>query len=242
MSFLSLPPELRLQIYALLPEFRSNPNMPITIASGNVLAPPLCRTSRLLRHETLPLYAQNTSFTFWLASGLEQKRLISLGMDHWLCALGSTGLARLSTLNFNRNWELSRPSRGQHHVGFYVNLKRDLTVMGAQTSRRWQMSMGTYPIVKDLSGMRLQSVQLLERSVIARLQREDAVADDASGDVSVTAEANGQLDFTRADFEYVIAAMDVIARHPFSTFEPQEEAKQRQLVAFEKMREELAAL
>nr|OQO18635.1 hypothetical protein B0A51_14367 [Rachicladosporium sp. CCFEE 5018] len=241
MSLIVLPPELRLQIYALLPEFRSSPHASIRVTSSSTQIPALCRTSRLLRQETLPLYAQSATFAIELTAGLDPQRLVSQELHGWLNALGPYGLARLSRLNFSRHWELSRPSRGQHHVGFYVFLVRDLAGLGAQASRRWQMNVGTYPIVKDLSGMRLQSVQLLERSVIARLQREDALA-DASRELKLTAEVHGQQDFTRADFEYVIAAMDVIARHPFSTFEPQEEAKQRQLVAFEKMREELAAL
>jgi hypothetical protein len=120
MSFLSLPTELRLRIYDLLPELKKDRIETVT-AYSSCLTPAVCRTSTLLRRETLPIFAANSLFSFPIddAPGLWARRV-----ECWTQALGPAAISRVRSLQFSQHWKITQPMRWMRHVGFYLRVER----------------------------------------------------------------------------------------------------------------------
>ena len=241
-GLLTLPAELRLRIYDYLPDLSKDKQL--YIAAGNALTPHICRTSKLLREETIPLFACNANFSISLAANPNSGNWLTNAMTVWLDGLGDTGLIKMSKLILSRHWELSKPTRNQNHVGFYLKLERDNSRKDRNQPGtylpKWKTTVGTYPVANDMRGMRRESAELLKKIVAARLEcghAEEATINGGSG-------TSGPRSFTREDLELIIRAIDVIARHPFSTIELDQdhEGKQRRRNAFEKMEQELLLL
>jgi hypothetical protein len=232
MGLLSLPAELRLRIYDFLPDLQGTGNT-ITIVSGRVLTPHISRTNKLLRQETLSLYARNARFAIYLTASSGPDRLLSSAMTSWLNDLAGAGLARMSELFLSRNWEMSKPTRGQGHSGFY--LKLDAGKDGPATSASsWKSTIGTWPIANNMKGMRLKSAEFLQQMVISRLEGIDH--DEGNATIG--------LGFAPNDLKFVIGAMDIVARHPFSAYDGDlgGDSEQRKRSEFERMERELMLL
>lgn len=119
MALSTLPPELRLRIYDYLPDVVDRRSVAITDAKG--LMPSICRTSRQIHQETIPIYAENTHFT--IDTSEDSREGASL-LTRWLAALGPSGVRRIRSLQLSRHWDASQPTRWQGHVGFYVRLEK----------------------------------------------------------------------------------------------------------------------
>ncbi|TKA51334.1 hypothetical protein B0A55_12474 [Friedmanniomyces simplex] len=199
----ALPVELRLHIYQYLPELR--PGRHETVAPHIPLTPGICRASKWLRRETLPLYAGNAHFSLQTDEDAYPKgNRVSI----WLDALGSDKASKhVRSFQLSRHWSIKEPTRWQGHVGFYFRLERVVD--------RWQTSAGTYPIANDTRGLRAESVRLLLRVV-----RETVISD---------VEARERRRLRRSDVECIAAAMDVVASRPFSPYdtEQSEEGRRR---------------
>ena len=227
MSLLSLPAELRLRIYDELPDFNHSIRQNVTISSGHALTPALSRTNRLIRRETLPLYARNSHF----AIPLEEQSALSRGfrtpLDVWLDGLGETGVSRLHILLLSQHWKITQPTRWQTHVGFYLRLEHgtpDSDVAGQNTG--WKSSIGTYPIAKDIGGMRLESVELLQRHFVAYLAWACQKRRLDNGEPG--SPPNAVLSLTLSDFTFIVEAMKIVARHPISTYDLDQDQQGRQ--------------
>lgn len=240
-GLLTLPAELRLRSYDYLPDLSSD-NM-LYIAAGNTLTPHICRTNKLIRQETLPLFAQNRAF--WI--NLAAKRNCTSWFDNattvWTNGLGDLGLAKLSKLTLSRHWELSKPTRNQAHVGFYLKLERQgvCNANEKQPMPKWQTTVGTYPVANDMRGMRRESAELLKKIVVDRLGCGRRDGEDATNSPETL---HGPRGFTRSDLEFLLRAIDIIARHPFSTqdLDQDDQSKQRRRSVFQQMEEELMLL
>ncbi|KAK4569934.1 hypothetical protein LTR86_002904 [Recurvomyces mirabilis] len=191
MSLLGLPAELRNAIYQYLEELQ--PGRHETVAPNVKLTPRICRASRWLRQETLPLYGDEDCYP-------EGDR-ISL----WLETLGDA-IKHVRSFQISRHWNISQPTRYQGHVGFYLRME----LIG----HVWQMRGGTYPVVKDRSGMRMESVELLQYAV-----RENVLG-------FLNGRERQQLH--QLDIRYIASAMDLVALHPISTFDLQQSEAGRQ--------------
>lgn len=212
MSLLCLPAELRMNIYQYLPDlafFRH-----VTISPSSPLTPAICRSSHVLREETLPLYAKTA---FFIIQTDEKGRL-----DSWLRALEANAIFKVQGLQLSRHWKLEHPTRWQGHVGFYIRLQRTRDI--------WSCTVGTYPYANDMRGMRLESVEFLKRVVMKRLRPKSAWM-----------EAKGLV---KADVEFLVRAMNVVASHPIPTSDmaPGEDGNRRRQIAWARMKMELDAL
>nr|POE65032.1 hypothetical protein CFP56_34700 [Quercus suber] len=186
MDFTDLPAELRVQIYSHLPDLR--PGRRIVVGPRTHLLPAICQVSRQTRHETVPLYAGHCHFAVECYDRPTVRP--------WTQALGAHGLGAVGSVQLSRHWRILRPSQGQGHVGFYLRLERSLD------DGTWRCTTGTYPFAKDTRGMRLQSIDLLRRMVM------DGLALEGRG------KAERGLGLSADDFEFVAAAMEIVASHP----------------------------
>lgn len=224
-NLLSLPPELLSHILSFLPDLLPTSN-PTIVGPSTPLTPSICRASRALRREALPLYASSRSFV------IQTDEPCSHHEDRvhaWLDALGDEGVRFVRSLQLSMHWRLARPSRWMGHVGFYVRVQ--LLGGGGRGAGEWKCERGTYPIVNDVRGMRLESVNLLQQVVGGRLlQAKDGV--------------KGRRGLTRADVEFVVRAMEIVARHPIEAFdlEQSQEGRRGRRTVFEGMERELRGL
>ena len=216
MGLLDLPTELRMQIIEHLEDFW--PGGHETIGPNVRLTPTICRVSRVLREEALPLYAKTSCFIIQTDDDLH---VSNDRVQLWLQALGEEALAQVQSLQLSRHWKLKQPSRWQGHVGFYVRLQL--------VDKVWQCTAGTYPIANDMRGMRLESVDLLRHTVTKRLSRISAL---------------GGKGICRADVEFIVEAMNVVSSHPISTFdtEQSEAGRRRRREVWANMEQKLVAL
>ena len=212
MGVLDLPAELRMAIYGHLPDLASFRH--VTISPNNPLTPAICRTSHVLREETLPLYA---STAFFIIQIDEKARL-----DSWLGALDANAISKVQGLQLSKHWNLEHPTRWQGHVGFYIRLQRTRDI--------WSCTVGTYPYANDMRGMRLESVEFLKRVVMKRLRPKSAWM-----------EAKG---LAKTDVEFVVRAMNVVASYPIPTSDmaPGEDGNRRRQIAWTRLKIELDAL
>ena len=209
-SLQTLPPELLTHILTFLPTL--NPHLPQThiVGPSTLLTPPITRVCHALRHAALPLYAANHNFSIQTDGTGAREGGGGNRVQAWLDALGEGGVRKVRSVQLSRHWELPRPERGCGHVGFYVRVQfgGEEGIEGAGKApperRRggmWRVAAGTYPVANDMRGMRLESVDLL-RGVVQRRLR--------------ALEGGG---LGRRDVEFVVRAMEVVARHPISTFD-----------------------
>jgi len=227
MSLLTIPPELRLRIYDYLQDFNQANRKNVTIDSGNALTPALSRSNCLLRRETLPLYAQAAHFAIPLQEKPAQPQSHRNPVNIWLDALGEVGVAKLQSLLLSQHWKITQPTRWQTHVGFYLRLEHSTPGSNdASECTGWKCSIGTYPIAKDIRGMRLESVELLQRHVMACLSW--AYKERQSSDAETARKSNTALSLLREDLDFIMEAMRIIARHPISTYDLNQDQQGRQ--------------
>lgn len=82
-------------------------------------------------------------------------------------------------------------------MGFYLRLQ----MIGGV----WNCTAGTYPIANDVRGMRLESVDALRHVVMQRLRPPEAYVQ--------------RKNLSRPDVEFIVAAMEIVAAHPISTYD-----------------------
>lgn len=152
MALSTLPSELRLRIYDYLPDIADGRSVAVTDASR--LVPPICRTSRQIHQETIPIYAENTHFAIDTSEDSQEGASL---LSSWLAALRPSGVRCIRSLQLSRHWNALQPTRWQGHVGFYVKLEKG--------PGEWRCSTGTYPVARDTRGMRLESIELLRHVV-----------------------------------------------------------------------------
>lgn len=186
MGLCDLPAELRVRIYDFLPDLQSDRHE--TVAPNIRITPALCRTNRQLRAEALPIYVQNSHFVI---QADDDPSDYDNRVATWLRAIGPVVIGKVKSIQLSRHWKIPQPSRWQGHVGFYVRLER--------LNTSWQCTTGTYPIAKDMRGMRLESVEVLHHIVRQRL--------------SVC------TGLTAPHVEFVLNAMDVVASHPITAYD-----------------------
>ena len=191
---MTIPPELRLQIYSHLPELGENNHETVTAYSR--LTPSISRTSQQLRRETLPLFAAGAHFVIQMD---EASPIWNHRVRDWIAALGGDkGIQRVRSLQFSRHWRLSQPTRWQGHVGFYLRLERP------SLHSEWTCSTGTYPVARDLRGMRVDCTGILQL----------AVAKWLSFTVQRSSSTGTKTDLVLGDVEFVVEAMDIVASRP----------------------------
>lgn len=215
MSLLTLPPELRIQIFEYLPDLSYGRQE--SIGPNVRLTPAICRTTRTLREEALPIYAKTSAFVIQTDDNLHTS---NNRVKAWLDALGHECIPKVESLQLSRHWKIKQPSRWEGHIGFYVRLQL--------VDREWQCTSGTYPFANDMRGMRLESVDLLRHVVLQRLRKSDPSSQQGRG-------------MSRADVELIIQAMDVVASHPIPTFdtEQSEAGRRRRRETWTSMEKEL---
>ncbi|KXT01434.1 hypothetical protein AC578_9543 [Pseudocercospora eumusae] len=207
MSLITIPPELRLRIYEYLPDLQ--PNNLKNFTGHAALTPSTSRTCHLLRHETIPIYASNSQFIFNID---DAATLWSRGTRIWAQLLfNNDSLSRVRSIYLSQHWQIPQPMRWQGHVGFYLLLERRKTsepeessfpkawssrFVLAQTSGLWTVTTGTYPVSKDVRGMRLESVELLASTI-----RRHFSDSDSEGLVP-------------DDIDFSLQAMNIVATHP----------------------------
>ncbi|KAK5742601.1 hypothetical protein LTR17_003132 [Elasticomyces elasticus] len=187
MSLETLPVELRLQIYQHVPELR--PRRHETVAPHIALTPGICRASRWLRAETLPVYASDAQFSI---QADEDAYPAGDRVAIWMRVLGES-LRHVRSVQLSRHWIMNRPTRGQGHVGFYLRLER--------IDGHWKLSTGTYPVANDLRAMRIGQVTLMNRVI------QDTVVKGI--------ESRPRKQPTRLDMERIAAAMRAVASRSF---------------------------
>ncbi|EMC97192.1 hypothetical protein BAUCODRAFT_23554 [Baudoinia panamericana UAMH 10762] len=216
MSLLSLPAELRLQIYQNLPHLR--PGRSETVAPRIAITPAISRVNCKLRQESLPIYAENAHF---FIQADEESLPASDRVAAWLFALGSA-IKHVRSFQLSRHWIGSHPTRWQGHVGFYVRLER--------LDDAWQVKAGTYPIAGDIRAMRAESVELLQyvvrQNVVLPLNMRD------------------KPELQAQDVQFVAAAIAVVATHPISAVDTEQSVAggQRRRKAWSQLEGALLAL
>lgn len=233
MTLLGLPTELRLRIYDYLPDLQQDRYETVTAYSK--LTPSICRTCRLLRRETLPVFAGNSLFAIQIddAGDSWNKRLST-----WLNALGPEAISRLRSVQISRHWSLPRPLRWQGHVGFYIRIEQrkpkkisSKSSVGSTSSFRpewnsrfvrpigegsWNVTTGTYPIARDMRGMRLESVELLAEVIRHHLHVPTPLANEHS------VSKDTKTGLRRDDIEFLFQALNIVASHPISTYDTEQ--------------------
>lgn len=217
MALSTLPPELRLRIYDYLPDIADRRSVAISDVAS--LLPPVCQTSRQIHQETAPIYAENTHFT--IDTSGDSKEGASL-LFRWLAALGPSGVRKIRSLQLSRHWDASQPTRWQGHVGFYVRLEKG--------PNEWRCTTGTYPVARDMRGMRLESVELLQYVVRQNVLSRASLREDQALNTS--------------DIELIVSAMMIVANHPLSAFdtEQSEVGKKKRRETWGDMEEKLLEL
>ena len=193
MPILDLPPELRLRIYDFIPDLRLWRYE--TVAPNTRLTPAISRVNRQLRHETLPIYAANAHFSVQANSHSKYEHD---PVTAWLQALGPLGLRHVRSIQLSQHWNLTHPTRGVGHEGFYIRLEK--TADGV-----WQCTSGTYPVAKDTREMRLESVELLEERIKHNVLQPMSLRDRRT--------------LTASDLTYIISATGVVASHPIPAYD-----------------------
>lgn len=156
---------------------------------------------------------------FWL------KRLTT-----WMNSLSPGPLSRVRSLQLSRHWNIPAPMRWQGHSGFYVRIERPklkkvqtFTISTSSSTDsfpsawsnrfvkpvreaqgNWTVTAGTYPVSKDLQGMRLESVELL-----AKVIRQYFAATWRGSDADEEEEI--EVGLKREDVLFLLQAMDIIA-------------------------------
>ena len=193
MALLALPAELRLRIYSYVEDLKHGREEEVALACP--LTPAICRTNLQLRRETIVTFAENAYFIVAVGA-FNARRNPRLRLQIWLNALGDGGLARVRSVQFDRNWDLPLPERWQGHVGFYVRLEKH--------DGLWQCSTGTCPMARDSRAMRQESAELLRRVIYRRLQQPRPAPEDV---------------LTRCDAELIFDAMNMVAMNPLPTYD-----------------------
>ena len=216
MGLLDLPTELRLHIFEYLPDLQYGRHE--TIGPNVRIVPEICRVNRILRAETLPLYARTSAFIIHVDDNLGPS---DDRVQIWLLALGEDYLCEVQSLQLSRHWELKRPSRWHGHIGFYVRLHVH--------EQHWKCAAGTYPIANDMRGMRRESVDLLQQIVTKRLKR---------------VEGREKKGLSKDDVLFVLEGMDIVASHPISSFdtEQSEAGRRRRRDIWSDMERKLSAM
>lgn len=258
MSLLGLPTELRLRIYEFLPELQ--PERYETITAYSKLTPSICRACHILRRETLPVFSNNSLFAMQIddAGHIWNNRI-----SRWLDALGSEAIGRIRSLQISRHWSLPRPMRWQGHVGFYLRVERrkpkktssnasvasnstgsfrpewNARFVLPQAEGQWQVTTGTYPIARDMRGMRLESIELLAEVI----KHHFHVPTPSGNELSVPREMQ-KPDLRRHDLEFLFHALEIVASHPISgsDLEQAESGRQRRHETWLSMEQQLRGL
>ncbi|RMY92859.1 hypothetical protein D0861_02268 [Hortaea werneckii] len=209
MALSTLPPELRLRIYDYLPDLAAGRSVAVTDASR--LVPPICRASQQIHQETIPIYTENTRFTIDTSEDFQEGASL---LSSWLAALRPSGLSR--------HWNALQPTRWQGHVGFYVKLEKG--------PGEWRCSTGTYPVARDMRGMRLESIELLRHVVRQKVLSQASLREHQA--------------LMASDIELIVSAMIIVASHPISAFdtEQSEAGKKRRREIWADMEEKLFGL
>ena len=194
MNLTELPTELRLHIFSFLPELQYGRHE--TIGPNVRLTPAISRVNQTFRSETLPIYARTSAFIIHVDDNLDPS---DNRAGIWLDALGLECLCEVQSLQLSRHWQMARPSRWHGHVGFYVRLYT--------LEQKWQCAAGTYPIAKDVRGMRLESVDFLQQVVNKRLR---------------LVQSREKKGLVKADLLFVLDTMDIVASHPISSFDTEQ--------------------
>ena len=220
-TFQDLPPELQIHILTFIPTLQPSPSHSDThLHPSHPLTPPICRVSHSLRHEALALYASNHAFSFQRGDGLAT----------WLEVMEGAGvLGRIwRGVMLSEDWRVERPERGERHVGFYVRVEFPAASGSGDGGWEARVTTGTSPVVNDTRGMRFESVSLLRDIIAVYLRR---LRDSGRG-------------LGRADVDFVVHAMGVVARHPIPAYdlEQSEQGRQARRRVWEGMERELRGL
>jgi hypothetical protein len=199
MALLKLPTELRLEILELLPELAGGQK--IHVSSSGTATPAISRTCRLLRLETLALYVRNARLIIALPKTSPYTPDNSHRREPWTISLQSLPTLRLSQVQLRRQWETPpTPSAPMQENGFHLQF--DLVFQRAPNAMRWDVQAGTYPVPRDLRGMRHESTALLKRCIEAYLDRKKE-----------------RTPCLIEDLVFVAQAMDLIAQHPIPIYD-----------------------
>lgn len=244
MPLLDLPPELLIHILSFVPKLHPDTGIEtlnnVTIGHKYDLTPPICRVCHTVRREALPLYVKNSAFATY--ADYE----VGHAVTAWLDALGSEGVRYVRSWQRSQVWRVERPERGQGHVGFYVKMVWVSERSGADgeapsrtakgTGEEWRCTTGTSPVVNDVRGMRLESVNLLRRVVEQRL-RSRQLSRPSENDL-------GGQGLRREDVEFVVQAMEIVAKHPIEAMdlEQSEQGRMARRREWESMEQELERL
>ncbi|CAK3838271.1 Hypothetical predicted protein [Lecanosticta acicola] len=258
MSLLGLPTELRLRIYEFLPELA--PDRYETVTAYSKITPSICRVSRILRYETVPVFASGSQFAVQIddaGDGWYDR------LSCWLDALGPEAISRIRSLQISRHWCIPKPLRWQGHVGFYMRIEQrkpkkissKSSVGSSSTSSfrpewderfvrpmaegRWDVTTGTYPVARDMRGMRLESVELLAEVIRHHLHVPTPPSDALS--LSHNIDNPG---LHRRDVEFLFKALEIVASHPITAYdiEQAESGRHRRLETWTNMENQLRAL
>lgn len=255
MSLLSIPVELRLHIYSFLPDLQ--PNNRHELRPNTRLTPSLTRVCQTIRHETLPIFASNTSFNIPLDA-----QPTNASVQTWLSALGPRSIPKIRSLTISRHWSIPQPLRWQGHVGFYIRIERrkprkftSKSSVNSTSSFRpewnahfvrplaegiWEVTTGTYPVARDIRGMRLESVELLAEVIRHHLHvptPQAHIQDKSTGN-------EYDLGLNESDVNFLVQAMNVVASHPISSYDidQAENARRRRHETWTNMEQQLRAL
>ena len=217
MTLCTLPSELRLRIYDYVPDIADRRS--VAVRDATRLVPSICRTSRQIHQETIPIYAENTHFTIDTSEDSQEGDNL---LFSWLAALKSNGVRCITSLQLSRHWDASQPTRWQGHVGFYVQLEKG--------SGEWRCTTGTYPMARDMRGMRLESIELLRHVVRQKVLSQASLRDHQA--------------LIASDIKLIVSAMMIVASHPISAFdtEQSEAGKKRRREIWADMEEKLFGL
>lgn len=211
MPFLALPAELRLAIFAFVPGLNSNSTNHIRLSANATETPAISRTCKLLRRETLPLFAQDACLYIDLPQSMAYRPDCAHPLPLWTTSLDILPLSRLKLLRLRRDWESPVAS------GFFLSLAPSTHRLSDSELVPWlHVDVDTYPVSHDRRGMRLESTALLRRAVQAflRLRQERR----SSCPLLLRAE----------DLAVVAQVMDIVAQHPISVYDLDQDDSGRQ--------------
>lgn len=211
MPFLALPAELRLAIFAFVPGLNSNATNHIRLSAYAIQTPAISRTCKLLRRETLPLFAQDACLYIDLPQNMAYRPDWTCPLPLWANSLDTLPLSRLKLLQLRRDWD--SPGASGFLLSFVPNPHR---LSDSERAPWLNLDVGTYPVSHDRRGMRLESTALLRRAVQAflRLRQEQR----SSCPLLLRAE----------DLAVVAQVMDIVAQHPISVYDLDQDDSGRQ--------------